>query len=296
MPFLHNRRRCDIVIYVMLTQNLSRRSFFAAAGAAAALPAFGAAKPLIGIEMYSVRQEMAKDIFTPVKTVAKMGYQCVEFYGPYIGWTMDQIREMRKLLDDLNVKCLSTHNGPNNLLPENMEKTIEWNRALGSKYIVMASAGKVEPTIDGWKKVADVLTKADEIARKSGCAVGFHNHQIEWRPVEGEKPLEILAKNTPKSVILQLDVGTCVETGNDPAAWIRSNPGRLQSIHCKEWSKEKGYRVLFGEGDSPWKDIFKAAESAGGVEFYLIEQEGHELPPYEAVEKCLANFRKIYGA
>lgn len=281
----------------MATRDLSRRSFLAAAGAAAALPAFAQKKrPLVGIEMYSVRTEMAKDIFTPVRTVAKMGYECVEFYGPYIGWTMDQLKEMRKLLDDLNVKCLSTHNGPNNFLPENMPKTIEWNQALGSKYIVMASAGKVEPTVDGWKKVADVLTKADEIARKAGCFVGFHNHQMEWRPVEGQKPLEILAKNTPQSVVLQLDVGTCVETGNDPVAWIRSNPGRLKSIHCKEWSKDKGYRVLFGEGDSPWKDIFKAAESVGGVEFYLIEQEGHDLPPYEAVEKCLANFRKIHGA
>ncbi len=280
----------------MQSLNLTRRSFLAAAGAAAAVPALGAAKPLVGIEMYSVRQEMAKDIFTPVRTVAKMGYQCVEFYGPYIGWSMDQVKQMRRLLDELHVKCLSTHNGANNLLPENMQKTLDYNHALGSKYIIMASAGKVEPTVDGWKKVAEVLAKADEIARKSGCAVGFHNHQLEWRPVEGQKPLEILAKNTPKSVVLQLDVGTCVETGNDPAAWIRSNPGRLKSIHCKDWSKQKGYRVLFGEGDSPWKEIFKAAESVGGVEFYLIEQEGHDLPPYEAVEKCLANFRKIHGA
>lgn len=246
--------------------------------------------------MYSVRTEMAKNIFEPVRTVAKMGYECVEFYAPYIGWTMEQLKEMRKLLDDLNVKCLSTHNGPSNFLPENLPKTIEWNQALGSRQIIMASAGKVEPTVDGWKKVADVLTKADEMARKAGCFVGFHNHQMEWRPVEGQKPLEILAKNTPQSVVLQLDVGTCVETGNDPVAWIRANPGRLKSIHCKEWSKDRGYRVLFGEGDSPWKEIFRAAEEVGGVEFYLIEQEGHDLPPYETVEKCLANFRRIYGA
>lgn len=288
---------CDIVSYVMMTRELSRRSFLAAAGAAAALPTVAQKKrPLVGLEMYSVRQEMAKDIFTPVRTVAKMGYECVEFYGPYINWTMDQIREMRKLLDELNLKCLSTHNGANNLLPENMAKTIEWNQALGSKYIIMASAGKVEPTADGWKKVADVLTKADEIARKSGLSVGYHNHQMEWRPVEGQKPLEIIAKNTPQSVVLQLDVGTCVETGNDPAAWIRSNPGRLKSIHCKDWSKEKGYRVLFGEGDSPWKAIFQAAESVGGIEFYLIEQEGYDLPPFETVEKCLANFRRIHSS
>lgn len=281
----------------MMTRELSRRSFLAAAGAAAALPTVAQKKrPLVGLEMYSVRQEMAKDIFTPVRAVAKMGYECVEFYGPYINWTMDQIREMRKLLDELNLKCLSTHNGANNLLPENMAKTIEWNQTLGSKYIIMASPGKVEPTADGWKKVADVLTKADEIARKSGLSVGYHNHQMEWRPVEGQKPLEIIAKNTPQSVVLQLDVGTCVETGNDPAAWIRSNPGRLKSIHCKDWSKEKGYRVLFGEGDSPWKAIFQAAESVGGIEFYLIEQEGYDLPPFETVEKCLANFRRIHSS
>ena len=59
-------------------------------------------------------------------------------------------------------------------------------------------------------------------------------------------------------------------------------------------TKKDGYKVLFGDGDSPWKEIFKAAEKEGGVEFYLIEQEGHALPPYEAVEKCLANFKKIH--
>jgi len=204
---------------------------------------------------------------------------------------------MRKLLDDLNVKCLSTHNGNTNFTPENLPKAIELNQILGSKYIVMASSGKVEPTIDGWKKVADVLSKAEDTAKASKLSVGYHNHQLEWKPIDGQKPMEIIAKNTPKSVVLQLDVGTCVETNNDPVAWINANPGRLKSIHCKEFSKKpgEGYKVLFGDGDSPWKDIFKAAEKKGGVEFYLIEQEGHALPPYEAVEKCLANFRNIHG-
>ena len=97
--------------------------------------------------------------------------------------------------------------------------------------------------------------------------------------------------------MLQLDVGTCVEAGSDPVAWIKANPGRINCVHCKEWSKDpaKGYKVLFGEGDAPWKGVFEAAESVGGVEFYLIEQEGHALPPYEAAEKCLANFKKIHG-
>ena len=279
----------------MSTTSFSRRTFLASAGALAALPAFAKKKPLTGLEMYSVRTEMSKDIFTPVKTVAKMGYECVEFYGPYFTWTVDQCKEMRKLMDDLKIKCLSTHNGNTNLLPENLPKAIELNKILGSEYIVMASAGRVEPTVDGWKKVADVLTKASEITKAAGLKVGYHNHGAEFKALEGTFPLEVIAKNTPANVMLQLDVGTCVEAGRDPVARIKANKGRINCVHCKDWSKKDGYKVLFGEGDAPWKEIFKAAEKEGGVEFYLIEQEGHALPPYEAVEKCLANFKKIHG-
>jgi sugar phosphate isomerase/epimerase len=95
--------------------------------------------------------------------------------------------------------------------------------------------------------------------------------------------------------MLQLDVGTCVEAGVDPVAWIKSNPGRIRSIHCKDWApgQGKGYRVLFGEGDSPWTNIFEAAESVGGVEYYLIEQEGSRFPSIETAERCLETWKKM---
>ena len=74
--------------------------------------------------------------------------------------------------------------------------------------------------------------------------------------------MDIIATRTPKDVVLQFDVGTCVEAGADPMAWIKANPGRIKSLHCKDWaSAAKGYAVLFGEGDAPWKRIFEAAES-----------------------------------
>jgi len=107
--------------------------------------------------------------------------------------------------------------------------------------------------------------------------------------------MEILAANTDKSVMLQLDVGTCLEAGSDPVAWVKTNPGRIRSMHCKDWSPEKGYKVLFGEGVTPWKELFAVAESTGGVEFYLIEQEGSDYPEMETAERCLAAFRKIHG-
>ncbi len=128
-----------------------------------------------------------------------------------------------------------------------------------------------------------------------GLRAGFHNHKPEFVPVEGKRPIEVIAANTPKELMLQLDVGTCLEAGSDPVAWIKANPGRIYSMHCKDWTagEGKGYHVLFGEGDAPWNKIFEAAESRGGVEYYLIEQEGSRFGSLETAERCLANLRKI---
>ena len=111
-------------------------------------------------------------------------------------------------------------------------------------------------------------------------ATGYHNHQPEWQAIDGKRPMDVLAANTPKDVVLQLDVGTCVESGADPVAWINANPGRIRSVHCKDWAAgaNRGYAVAFGEGDAPWKKIFDAAEATGGVEYYLIEQEESSRP------------------
>ena len=95
--------------------------------------------------------------------------------------------------------------------------------------------------------------------------------------------------------MLQLDVGTCIEAGSDPIAWINEHPGRINSLHCKDWSPDaaKGYKVLFGDGVAPWKKIFDAAEKKGGVEYYLVEQEGYSLGSMETAGLCLQNFKKL---
>jgi sugar phosphate isomerase/epimerase len=124
---------------------------------------------------------------------------------------------------------------------------------------------------------------------------GYHNHQLEFMEKDGFRPMPFLAANTPRDVTLQFDVGTCMEAGYDPVAWIKSNPGRIRSLHLKDWGAgpDRGYRVLFGEGDTPWSAVLDAAESKGGAEYYLIEQEGSRLSPLETAQRCLANFRKL---
>lgn len=274
---------------------ISRRAFLAASAAASLASAASKHIP-VGLELYSVRDQLKQDLTGTVRSVAKMGYQVVEFYAPYYDWTPEYAKEVRKLLDELGIRCLSTHNGPKSFAPENLAHTIELNQIIGSKTVVMASAGKVEG-LDGWKGVAETLNKAAEKLKPVGMRSGYHNHKAEFVPVDGKRPMEVLAANTSHDVTLQFDVGTCLEAGSDPVAWINSNPGRIRSMHCKDWSPDagKGYKVLFGDGIAPWKKIFQAAEKKGGVEYYLIEQEGSALTPIETVERCLAAFRKLHG-
>ena len=275
---------------------MTRRSFVAASAIAPfALSAANSDIP-VGLELYSVRGEMNKDISATITAVAKMGYQVVEFFAPYYQWSEDTAKQVRKLLDDLGIRCNSTHNGPPSF-GDGIQKAIDLNKILGAKFVVMASAGRPSG-LDDWKRVAGTLTQACEKFRPVDLRAGYHNHQTEFQPLEGKRPIEVIAANTPKDFMLQFDVGTCVEVGSDPVAWIKANPGRINSLHCKDWAPgsdadNKGYKVIFGEGVCPWKEIFAASESVGGVEYYLIEQEGSRFTEMETAQHCLDNWKKM---
>jgi sugar phosphate isomerase/epimerase len=280
----------------MAAMSLTRRSFLALS---AALPwalktSASPSAPPIGLELYSVRDALQKDPEGTVRSVAQMGYQCVEFYAPYFEWSDAQAKRMRKLLDDLGIRCYSTHNDEKFFSPEKISRARDLNLILGTKYMVQAYSDP-KPTLDAWKAVADNLNAVAATLEPSGLKPGYHNHDAEWKPINGVRPMEIIAKNTKPTIMLQLDVGTCIEGGADPAAWIRANPGRIHSLHLKDWSSDpaKGYKILFGEGHAKWKDIFAAAESVGGVEYYLIEQEGSRFDELETASRCLKNYRSM---
>jgi sugar phosphate isomerase/epimerase len=273
---------------------ITRRSFVALS---AALPfsikAFAQKSPIpIGLELYSVRDALKQDLEGTVRAVAGLGYQCVEFYAPYFEWTEAQAKGMRKLLDELGVRCYSTHNDQKIFSADNINRARDLNLVLGTKYLVLAYS-EPKGNLDGWKAIAEQLNFAAERLEPAGLKPGYHNHQAEWKAVDGTRPMDVLAKQTKASVMLQLDVGTCLEAGADPVAWIHSNPGRIHSLHLKDWSSDpsKGYQVLFGEGDAKWKDIFVAAESVGGAEYYLLEQEGSRFGEVETAKRCLQAYK-----
>ncbi len=256
----------------------------------------------IGLELYSVRTELMRNLPDTLRAVAKMGYEVVEFFAPYAEWTFPFAKSVRTLLDDLGLRCYSTHNRFPALVPgAPMAKAIELNQILGTRHIIVASPPPGTTAAEAWKRVCGQFTAGVEALKPHGLTAGYHNHQTEWKRLEGgQRIMEIIAANTPPEFVLQLDVGTALEAGVDPVAWIKANPGRIKSIHLKDWTpgtKEEGkaYRILFAEGVAPWKEIVAAAESVGGVEFYLIEQEGSRFPELETVQRCLATWKTMRG-
>jgi sugar phosphate isomerase/epimerase len=282
----------------MKSESISRRSFVALAGALplALAAQTGSRKVPIGIELYSVRDELAKDMPGTLRTVAIQGYEVVEFFNPYFtDWTPQTAKDARKVMDDSGIKCNSTHNNTPSFTADGLKKAIELNQIIGSRNIMMAQGPRIT-TLDGWKALGEQLTAVSEQLKPLGMGTGYHNHAQEWPLLEGKRPMDVLAASSSKDVTLQFDVGTCVQAGQDPVAWINANPGRIRSIHCKDWGagQGRGYAVAFGEGDCPWLKIFEAAEKSGGVEYYLIEQEqSPQGQQFQMAEHCMANWKKL---
>lgn len=278
---------------------LNRRSFLKLAGASPLAVALGGrtraaqrARIPVGLGLYSLRDEEQKDRMATLQAVADMGYEGVEFWGPYFEWTTDYAKQVRQRLDSLGLQCFSTHTRRPYFSAENFPRAIELNQILGSRYIVMAHSEKVDG-LDGWKELAEILARAHERLRPLGLRAAFHNYPSDFRGIEDTRPIDILAGHTPGDFAFQLDT-VMMSAGADPVAFVKANPGRVKSYHLKDWSPgEGGGRVLLGEGIGPWKALFEAAESVGGVEYYLIEQEGSRFTPMETARRCLENYRSL---
>jgi sugar phosphate isomerase/epimerase len=285
---------------LVLAQSAGSRLLSATTGPASGPPDMKSAKKYpIGLELYSVRTELARDLPNTLRQVAAAGYDAVEFFAPYFDWTVPYAKDVRSRMDDLGLRCYSTHNHIASFTGEGLAKAIELNQILGTRYLILASAPGGLAHVDDWKGLCARLTTVVGRLQPHGLTAGFHNHQTEWAQLDGgPRIMDVIAANTPREFVLQLDVGTCVEAGADPVAWIGKNPGRIKCIHLKDWAPgrpedEKGYRVLFGEGVSPWAEIFAAAESVGGVEYYLMEQEGSRFSELETARRCLTAWNKL---
>jgi sugar phosphate isomerase/epimerase len=285
----------------MKSDRITRRDFFQfGAGIVGAVSALGVtscgtqtspskkAIP-VGLQLYSVRKDCEADLPKTIEAVAKMGYDGVEFAGFY-KYSAD---ELRKMLDVNRLKCCGSHTPFDQIQEETLAKTIEFNKIIGNKYLIIPWIPEERRKTEGdWIALAKFFSEVNDKIKPQGMRIGYHTHDLDFKPVDGKIPWDIFAQNTNPEVILQIDTGNAAGGGADPVMYLEKYPGRAVTVHIKEFSKTNP-KAIFGEGDLNWKEIFNFCETAGGTEWYIIEEEKEDYPPLVCVDMCLKNFLKM---
>jgi sugar phosphate isomerase/epimerase len=243
----------------------------------------------IALQLYSVREDCARDLPGTIEAVADMGYEGVEFAGYYDR----SAEELRKLLDDSGLKCCGSHIGLDTLLGDELERTVEFNQTLGNKHLIVPGLSEeYTGSREGWRKAADTFNAIAERLKPTGCVTGYHNHWVEFQELDGELPWDVFFGGTVDEVVMQFDTGNALHGGAEAPPFLKKYPGRAKTVHLKEYSGSYD-KALIGEGDVPWQTIFELCETIGGTEWYIVEQESYAHPPLECVEKCLRNLKEM---
>ena len=273
----------------------SRRSFLAAmAGGTASMVSRAAtpsssSRPRIGLQLFAVRSEVARDLPATLGSVAGLGYPAVEFWG-YRG-TEHVARgrtaaELRRLLDDHGLACCGMHHGLEALREDRLAQTVQANQTLGSPYVIVAMAREEMTSIEGIEGLAGLLNATSAQLAREDLRVGYHCHGFDFEQVDGRPAWEHLFDRTDPRVIMQLDIGNCLGGGGDPVALLKRYPGRAVSVHVKE----QGDTTL----ESPYfAEVFRLCESEGGTAWYVVEMGGEEGMGFEAPGGALERLRRL---
>ncbi len=243
----------------------------------------------IGLQLYSVREDAAKDLPGVLAAVAKMGYAGVEFAG-YYGHSAGDIR---KMLDSNGLKCCGGHIGIDLLIGDKLESTIEFQRELGNQYLIVPGLSSERTSSKAaWLNTATVMNDISDNLQPHGMRTGYHNHHTEFHEMDGELPWDIFFGNTSPKVIMQFDTGNAMHGGAEAGPFLRRYPGRAATVHLKEFSATNN-NALISEGDVKWPEIFDLCETVGKTEWYIVEQESYAFSPLECVDKCLQNLKRM---
>lgn len=284
--------------------SMTRREVLTAAAAGAlvsALPVgvFAADKPKeipIGVQLYSLRGDCDKDIDAVLKKVSEMGFAGVEFYGNSYFKYKGKAKELRKKLDDLNLKSEGIHAATSALKGDGLKEAIEVSKILGTRFLIVPGDGDITHP-ERSKALADVFNKAAEVLKPLKMACGFHNHTSEFKK-DGDKTYwDLFAERTTKDVVLQQDVGHTAAAGVDPVALIKKHPQRTLTAHFAPHvaPKAEGKKAIIGQDSIDWKGCINACREVGGTEWFVVEQESYPdgKSPAECLQMSLAGLKKI---
>jgi sugar phosphate isomerase/epimerase len=268
---------------------ISRRGFLKTAAAyttAASFLSMSAldlrANPLglpIGCQTWPVRKMIEQDFPATIKVLAGAGFQMIELCSPvgyadngFAGLAKYKGSELRKILSDAGVGCISSHFGIDELRKD-QPAAIAWAKDVGlTQMLVPSLDGPKIPTMDDVKRAADEYNKMGEQAAKAGIQQGLHNETFELSTVDGKRTYDVLfSLLDPKLVKFQFQVST-ISSGYDAAEYFTKYPGRFISMHVQSWSAETKKIVPVGQGSLDWKKIFTAAKT-GGIKNYFVEMD-----------------------
>ena len=302
--------------------NLSRRKFIISGGLSIAgtllLPnvifATGApATTVLGLQLYSVRDDMKKDPVGTLKQLAAMGYKNVEHAnyidGKFYGYSA---ATFKKLLVDMGLKMPSGHTVMNDKhwdktakdFTDGWKQTIEDAAIAGQQYVInpwMEESQRKD--YDGLLRLLDVFNKCGELCKKSGMKFGYHNHNFEFKEtLNGKQLYDLILEHTdPALVTQQMDVGNMYETGGRALELLKKYPGRFESMHVKDEIKatekneanEAYESAILGKGILPVKAIVDLARKSGGTTQFIIEQESYQgKTPMECCKQDLAVMKR----
>lgn len=278
----------------------TRRDFLKASAALAALSfvpsafscAGGVKEKAIGVQLYSVRDDLKKDFDATMKAMVEIGYKRFEAAGyrdgKFYGKTPS---DMKKYMSDLGAIMVGSHTGRGLLAEDDTEGWDWWKKnaadtaELGCKWIIQAGYPRGDiKTISDVRRLADQFNKCGEIAKANGLKFAFHNHVDEFHELDGEIPYDVMLENTDKDLVaFQMDTAQLVYGGYKCHDYVNRYPGRFSNWHLKDANPDGKGSTEMGKGLVDFEALFAVADKAG-LEDYFIEQERYNMTPLEAMK------------
>ncbi|TDO19706.1 sugar phosphate isomerase/epimerase family protein [Pedobacter duraquae] len=269
---------------------------------ALAAPAAAAKKQQIGIQLFTLREQLLKDVQGTIAQVARIGYQQVETFYGYAGtnaakefWGLDA-KAFKSLLDANHLSSPAGHYNTTVFLSDGTEEVlkaqIETAAIVGQKYFIIPALPtniRQAGTLDDYKKMAVRFNRAAELCKAHGLKLAYHNHNFEFNDQgNGATGYQVLLKETdPAMVSFELDLFWAVNAGLNPVQMFKENPGRFKMWHVKDMDKaDKKVYTEVGTGSIDFKSIFANAKLSG-MEYLFIEQDVIKIDPYQSITQSI---------
>jgi len=242
----------------------------------------------IGVQLYTVRNEMEKDFDGTLKRIAALGFDELEFAGLY---NRDP-KDVRKMVEKLGMKIVGSHINSDKL-KENPESLIAETKALGAKYMILAWIPQEHrKTLDDWKNWIILMNKVGKMSQEKGIQFLYHNHNFEFEPVEGIVPFDlILEKIDRRFVKFEVDLYWLKLAGREPENLFAKYPKGFPLSHVKDMSKTENAMVDVGDGRIDFAEIFKQSETSG-MKHYFVEHDDTKTP-FESLERSIEYLRSL---